>query len=187
MVEGALGGGYEQGLENAIALMQALQAILPEIVELQVVGRVEARVRERIRSAAPVTILWTGVLPRERIPEVDRSADVLFSADINAACPNTVVEALACGLPVIGFDTGALPELVRGDAGILVPYGGDPWELDEPDVETLARAAVKVLREPGRFRTAARARAQDGLGLAQMTTGYLAAIDAAIGREREHA
>ena len=52
--------------------------------------------------------------PRERIPELDRSAHLLYSADLNAACPKSVIEALACGLPVVAFDTGALPELVQG-------------------------------------------------------------------------
>ncbi len=67
-------------------------------------------------------------------PEIDRSAHMLFSADLNAACPNSVIEAMACGLPVAGFDTGALNELIVGDAGRLVPYGGDPWRLEKPDI-----------------------------------------------------
>ncbi len=60
---------------------------------------------------------------REHIPWLMRSSHLLFSAEVNPPCPNSVIEALACGLPVIGFDTGSLSEIVQGGAGRLVPYG----------------------------------------------------------------
>jgi len=98
---------------------------------------------------------------------------LLYSADVNAACPNSVIEALACGLPVAAFDTGALTELVVGDAGRIVAYGGDPWQLDPPDVPALVEAALEILGNQERFRAAARARAEAAFGLDQMVDGYL--------------
>ena len=44
------------------------------------------------------------------------------------------MEALACGMPVVSFDTGALPELVTQDAGRVVAYGADAWRLEPPDI-----------------------------------------------------
>ena len=84
-----------------------------------------------------------------------------------------MIEALACGLPVVGFATGALPELVVGEAGCLVPYGSDPWKLDPPDIPALAQAAAQVLQEQNRFRKAARAHAEQALGLDTMVEKYL--------------
>ena len=121
-------------------------------------------------------MLWAGAVPRERIPEIDRSAHLLFSADLNPACPNAVIEALACGLPVVAFDTGALKELVPVGAGIVVPYGGDPWRLETPDIPALARAADAILRDRPRFRQAARVHAEKALGLDRMVDGYLKAL-----------
>jgi glycosyltransferase involved in cell wall biosynthesis len=92
------------------------------------------------------------------------------------ACPNSVVEALACGLPVVSFDTGALPELVFGDAGRIVPYGGDAWQLEPPDLEALAAAAAEVVRENRRFRRGARACAEAGLDVETMIDGYLSML-----------
>ena len=89
---------------------------------------------------------------------------------------SAVIEALACGLPVLAFDTGALPELVTGDAGRVVPYGGDPWQLDPPNIAALAEAAVEILTRQTEFRAAARARAEDGFGLDQMLDEYLRAL-----------
>ena len=59
---------------------------------------------------------------------------------------------MACGLPVVGFDTGALNELVIGDSGRIVAYGGDVWKLDHPDIAALAKAAAEILNDQPRFR-----------------------------------
>jgi glycosyltransferase involved in cell wall biosynthesis len=87
-----------------------------------------------------------------------------------------VIGALACGLPVVAFDTGAMNELVIGDSGRLVPYGGDPWKLDHPDIPALAAAAAQILHDRHRFSVAARAQAEKALDLDRMMDGYLKAL-----------
>ena len=176
VVEGNLGGGYDMGLESALLLSETLQREHGFAMELMVVGRIQDSHRRLVQRRAAVPVLWAGAVPRERIPEIDRSAHLLFSADINAACPNAVIEALACGLPVAAFDTGALNELVIGDSGRLTPYGGDPWRLEQPDVPALAGAAVEILRDRPRFSRAARAHAEQALGLERMLDGYVNAL-----------
>lgn len=186
MVEGSLMGGYEQGLESGMQLAAGLAITtgLPgKPVELMVAGRIAPSVKagvERRLSAngfeRPFSIHWAGLVERSRIPELDRSAHILFSGDINAACPNSVIEALACGCPVVAYDTGALPELVTGDSGRLAVYGRDPWQLDPPDHAALVQAALPVLAEQDRFRRAARAQAESLLSLDTMVDGYLQAL-----------
>jgi glycosyltransferase involved in cell wall biosynthesis len=54
--------------------------------------------------------------------------------------PGTVLEALACGTPVVGFDTGGISELVRpGQTGWLAPVG---------DVDALRAAIQRLLNNP---------------------------------------
>ena len=171
LVEGSLQGGYESGLETALGLAERLAESRP--VELKVVGRVSPELQSVMQSKSRLPILWAGLVPNEQIPGLDRSAHLLYSADLNAACPNSVIEALACGLPVAAFGTGALPELVTGDSGCLVPYGGDPWKLDRPDVPALANAAVEILQNQAHYRAAARQRAEEAFGLDQMVERYL--------------
>lgn len=174
MVEGHVAGGYELGLENGIKLVRELNRFMSRPVNLHVAGDVSADLRAR--SGENVT--FAGVVPRDDIPMLDRSAHLLFSADLNAACPNSVIEALACGLPVVAFATGSLPELIEGDAGIVVPYGSNYWNLEEPDIPALAAAAAQILLDPQRYRPAARARAEAAFGLDQMVEQYLAALTA---------
>jgi glycosyltransferase involved in cell wall biosynthesis len=171
LVEGSLQGGYELGLTTAVGLAERLAEMGP--LELTVAGRLSPDLRAAAESSSRVPIRWAGLVAREAIPQLDRSAHLLFSADLNAACPNSVIEALACGLPVAAFATGALPELVTGEAGRLAPYGGDPWKLEPPDLDALAAAASEILRDQERFRKAARRRAEEAFGLDQMVEKYL--------------
>ncbi len=184
MVEGSLMGGYEWGLQAAVSLNSRLaerlrsasQPLLHRQVELMVVGRVQPRVRAAWETQTNPPIRWEGLVSLERIPEIDRSAHLLYSADVNAACPNAVIEAMACGLPVVAFDTGALPELVGETAGRLAPYGADPWRLQMPDTDSLARVAMDLLTDLETYRRAARQRAEALFSLDRMLDGYLEAL-----------
>ena len=146
-------------------------------VELMVVGEVSPEIQSRAQALAPdLPITWQGVVPREAIPSLDRAAHVLFSADLNAACPNSVIEALACGLPVVAYDTGALAELIRGGAGEVVPYGSDYWRLQDPVIPPLAAACADILKNNESYRQKARQRAEAAFGLDAMVAAYLKAL-----------
>ncbi len=177
MVEGRLGGGYEIGLASAMQVVEYLKHHHDMPVELVVAGEVPDRVKAYWEENSLIDVRWAGLVPREQIPQLDRSAHLLYSADLNAACPNAVVEALACGLPVLSFDTGALPEMVTGEAGRVVPYGGDPWRLDPADTLSLADAAEEILRNQESFRQGARARAEAAFNLDDMIDSYLKALE----------
>ncbi len=173
LVEGRLGGGNEDGLRNGVALARLLNERMDRPVELMVVGQVPAHLKAGFDRKNPGMVTWAGVQPRQRIAEIDRSAQVLFSADLNAACPNSVIEALACGLPVVSYATGSLPELIEGDAGLAVPWGSNFWKLEPPDLPMLADAAQRIFKEQAHFRQAARKRAEAAFGLDQMVGRYL--------------
>lgn len=172
VVEGSMGGGYDLGLENAVRLAELLaEQGFP--MELMVVGRVALEHQAAWDAKSRVPITWAGLVPRERIPELDRSAHLFYSADLHPACPNAVIEALACGLPVAAFDTGSLAELVPPQAGVVAPYGADSWNLESPDVPALAAACAPLLRDQPRYRAGARTHAESAFGLDAMVEKYL--------------
>lgn len=172
LVEGNLGGGYEQGLTTAVELVKLLNRRMEKTTGLMVVGRVSAELMGSVADQG-VSIEWKGVVPREQIPEIDRSAHVLFSADINAACPNSVIEAMSCGLPVVGYDTGSLRELVVPGAGEIAPYGSDIWQLRKPDIHALADAAQTILMSQSAYSKKARQHALANFDIQRMTDRYL--------------
>lgn len=171
VVEGSLAGGLDYGLFNAMSLAGALAKRFR--IELMIAGQVDARTKNKMKSQTAFRLQFMDTVPREHIPWLMRSSHLLFSVEVNPPCPNSVIEALSCGLPVIGFDTGSLSELVQGDAGRLVPYGANPWKLETPDIPALADAAAEVLDDQTRFRVAARERAETVFNVEKMVDEYL--------------
>jgi glycosyltransferase involved in cell wall biosynthesis len=173
MVEGNLAGGYEIGLEIGIEFVRRLRDQRPSNVELQVAGSVPSKVKSRWVADPSLPIRWLGLIPPEGIPPLNRSAHMLYAGDPNPACPNAVIEAMACGLPVAAFNTGSLGEIVAEEAGRLADYGSDPWRLEKPDFDGLVHAATEILMNQGHFRSAARERAERMFGLDRMVEAYL--------------
>jgi glycosyltransferase involved in cell wall biosynthesis len=169
LLEGSLAGGLNSGLFHAVALAEKLSKNFS--MEVVVAGKVDDATQHSLQSKVPVKFL--GTIPREKIPALARSSHMMYSAEVNPPCPNSVIESLACGLPVIGFDSGSLKELVTEDAGCIVPYGGDPWKLETPDISALSLSAEKILTKQDQFRAAARKRAESAFGLDQMVESYL--------------
>lgn len=178
VVEGHLAGGYEIGLDFALHYAASLQQKCGQRVEVVVAGQASQAVQTRAAQDFPQAwVNYAGVVPRDRIPVLQRAAHLFFSAELNASCPNSVIEALACGCPTAAFAAGALPELVSKNAGCLAPYGGDPWKLDLPNFEGLASISLDILSNQPRFRSGARAQAEAVLSIEKMTDAYLMAMN----------
>lgn len=169
LLEGSLARGLNSGLFHAVSVAEKMSAKYP--MEIVVAGTVDEATQRKMQSNVPVKFL--GTVLREEIPKLARSSHLMYCAEVNPPCPNSVIESLACGLPVIGFDTGSLKELVGDEAGVIVPYGANPWKLEAPDVEVLAVSAGEVIEKQSQFRAAARKRAEAEFGLDKMVESYL--------------
>ncbi|WKZ40847.1 MAG: glycosyltransferase family 4 protein [Anaerolineales bacterium] len=169
LLEGSLARGLNSGLFHAVSVAEKLSTKYP--MEVVVAGTVDEATQRKMQSSVPVKFL--GTVPRTEIPKLARSSHLMYCAEVNPPCPNSVIESLACGLPVIGFDTGSLKELVGDEAGVIVPYGANPWRLETPDVDVLAASAGEVIEKQSQFRAAARRRAEAEFGLDTMVKSYL--------------
>lgn len=76
-------------------------------------------------------------------------------------CPTVVIEALACGLPVIGSASGGLPELVPPGTGVLTPAPVVWDRMITPSGEEQAAAVRDIAADLPAFSRAARAHAEE--------------------------
>jgi glycosyltransferase involved in cell wall biosynthesis len=117
-------------------------------------------------GSLPVTSLGH-VASDDRLAELMSAADVLIAPSLQEAFGLTVLEAMACGTPVVAFDTGGAPDLVKpGRHGYVVPVG---------DARALGHALRIVLRDDlsrGRMGEACRALAVEGHGLDHQARRY---------------
>jgi glycosyltransferase involved in cell wall biosynthesis len=118
-------------------------------------------------------VRFLGPVPNGDLPYYYRGAHFYISTDIIAACPNSLIEALACGTPVLGYQAGVLPEMLNGNAGRCLPCQGDPWKGRDPgNLEGLIATALEIMAHEGNFRQEARRLAKESYGLDKMVDYY---------------
>jgi glycosyltransferase involved in cell wall biosynthesis len=93
-----------------------------------------------IKMNAPFRHFRAGVISDDvSISRLYAAADLAVVASLEDNLPNTMMEALACGIPVVGFDVGGVPDMVRpGETGFLA---------DPADAESMAKALSIALSD----------------------------------------
>ena len=101
-----------------------LAEVLPPEYEIQLVGLSASQCRN-IRKHYPAGRIRPMMRTQsvEELAELYRKADVFVNATLEDNFPTTNLEALACGTPVITFDTGGSAESLDDTCGIAVPKG----------------------------------------------------------------
>jgi glycosyltransferase involved in cell wall biosynthesis len=97
-------------------------------------------VARRARAARDVHLIDEWVQDRVRMRAILSAADLYAFPSRHEGLPVAPLEAMACGLPVVGADASGVRDVV-GDAGIVVARG---------DADALARALAELLDDPGR-------------------------------------
>ena len=88
---------------------------------------------------------FPGRLDRDAMAALYRDADVMLNPSTVDNMPNSVLEALACAVPVVSTDVGGVPYIVRDGTSALLVQAGDP--------KAMAEAVMRLLDNPGFART----------------------------------
>ncbi|OGV59642.1 MAG: hypothetical protein A2498_13795 [Lentisphaerae bacterium RIFOXYC12_FULL_60_16] len=125
-----------------------------------------------------VPLINLGTIQDDRLLSLIYSAaDLFVIPSLQENFPLTVLESMACGTPVAGFDTGGIPEMVRpGRTGLLAPVG---------DAAALTEAIIQILKSDALRRdmaVACRATVLAEYTLAQQVEAYAALYRDMTGR-----
>jgi glycosyltransferase involved in cell wall biosynthesis len=177
-------------LHEAIRIVAALKKRQPETRwNLHVAGQDDglsiAYAQKTMRDLElSEEVVFYGKLPFSTLYELYRKCDFAFGLSFWDFCPNVIVEALSCGLPVLGVDSGGIPELV-GPAGRLVKeeiafdYHAlyDFNALPKVNAEQYADEALLLLESLEAYQTLARERALEALDIRLTARQYYAACE----------
>ena len=113
---------------------------------------------------------------RSDVNVVLRSCDVMALPSLAEGLPLAILEAMACGRPVVATPVGGVSEAVLdGETGILVP---------PKDPDALSRAILRILLDRGlaeRMQAAARARVEHEFSVRKFVTGVQRLYDELLG------
>ncbi len=112
--------------KGCVDLVDAWVALAPDFPALQLVvvgeGAERASMTERIEVAGlGARVRFTGSQSHAALADWFVAADLLSLPSHNEGVPNVVLEAMACGLPVVATRVGGIPEVLPDHAGLLVP------------------------------------------------------------------
>jgi sugar transferase (PEP-CTERM/EpsH1 system associated) len=171
---------------NLVRAFLRLLSDQPELrkrLRLVIVGDGGSRVEclDLLRAAGAGHLAW---LPGERadVAEIMRALDIFVLPSLGEGISNTILEAMASGLPVIATHVGGNPELVEHDrTGKLVPAG---------DPAALALVLHSYTQDSGKVKThglAARAVIESRFSMEAMVANYLSVYDRALAGKNEFA
>ena len=128
-------------IPTALRAFQRVRAVFPQArLSIAGSGPMQAelvRVTAELRLSAAVT--FTGRLDNEQIATLYHSADLMLNPSLADNMPISVLEALACGVPVVSTNVGGVPFLLEeGRTALLVPPGED---------QPMAEAAIGLLTD----------------------------------------
>ena len=176
-VEGNI--AYDEATAHVVSALPKALLHRGVISACHLYGGIDPRLRARLEAMEGVKVF--GRVSRADMPAVFRNAGLFLVLEVNPPCPNAVIEALASGLPVVGYRSGSLAELVPPEAGRVVDYGGDPWGLERPQLSNLESAVVDVMSDRERYSDDARRVAEQRYDVKQMASEYIAIFERLIG------
>jgi sugar transferase (PEP-CTERM/EpsH1 system associated) len=162
-----------KALEQKPALRRILRLVLVGD------GEMATRLRRQVAEMGLESYIWfAGV--RDDIDNLLRTMDIFVLPSRNEGISNTVLEAMATGLPIIASKVGGNPELIEdGQSGVLIaPNNVDA--LSNAIIDYIAETSIRI-----RHGEAARDRAETKFSLEAMVSSYAEMYDRLLTESRQ--
>lgn len=141
---------HRKGMGYLIEGLEALGKAHREMRENTVVAILGGHADELVDALEFPEIPLGYVSDERKLVSIYNSADVFLLPSLEDNLPNTIMEAMACGVPCVGFNVGGIPEMIdHKKNGYVARYKdendlaeGLAWTLFEADREQLSKEAV---------------------------------------------
>lgn len=105
-------------------------------------------------------VSFIGQYNQKDAPSIYQNADAYIITKYKDPCPNSVIEAMSCGLPILYSNSGGVPELVGKKAGIGLDVEQD-WDdkIYVPTIDSIVDGMIKIAKNRDKMAKEARLRA----------------------------
>lgn len=140
-----------KGMNFFVEAINKLVDAHPEMKDNTAVAILGANAEE-LTAQLPLPSFPLGYVGNDKeIIDIYNSADVYVLPSLEDNLPNTIMEAMACGVPCVGFKVGGIPEMIDHEkTGYVAKYqdaddlaAGIHWVLDEADHDALKKQCVQ--------------------------------------------
>lgn len=163
-----------EGELNGNPIIRILQSI--NNYKVHVFGKTNQKIINELKNKK--NIIFHGYKPNDEVKKfLQIGRKIFLNLEINPACPNSVIEAQCAGLPILSFDSGCISELVTDKTGIILDYGSNPWNLEDPLFDELEPYIKKIERNYSYFSENAKEHAKIKFNINTMVESYLKAFN----------
>ena len=140
-----------KGMAYFIKAISLLAERHPEMKENTAIAILGGRADEVVSQLALPSYPLGYIRNERQLVDIYNSADVFVIPSLDDNLPNTIMEAMACGVPSVGFKVGGIPEMIDHQKnGYVANFkdaddlaAGIHWVLDEADNEDLKKRCVQ--------------------------------------------
>lgn len=161
-------------------IIESVKLLDPKKYVLHIFGSYTENL-ETLFSNLPPSIIFHGKKSNEELLQILHQYDLFLFSD-QSACPNSVLEAMAAGLPVVAFDRGSINEIIKNDYNgysISLPNTNpfqNPYPFNKSSYEQFSDAIQKSQRKIDSLREQSVRDIKEQFDLRAMTHAYLKSL-----------
>ena len=121
-------------LEEQKNLKNLIKAVRGLDIKLVIIGK--GSLKKKLKKIAPVNVEFIKSIPNNNLPKELNKSKLFILSSLYEGCPKTLLEAMACDVPVIGTNVTGIKEIIRN---------GENGYLCETSAESIRETIKKVL------------------------------------------
>ena len=130
-------------IKDQLGLIEAFSLLRESVHDAQLLIVGDGLLRTEIESKKVAGVHLLGM--RNDVPEILQSLDIFALPSLNEGISNTILEAMAAGLPIVATSVGGTPELIEHESNGLLVESGDYFNLAEAMKRYLESADLRNL------------------------------------------